>query len=39
MTQKTNTCFFCKKDISSHSPSEALECVKEICIMKYEVGR
>jgi len=31
MSQKTNTCFFCKRDISSHSPSEAVECVKGIC--------
>jgi len=38
MSQKTNTCFFCKRDITSHSPSESLSCMKQICMMNSEVG-
>ncbi len=38
MTQKTNTCIFCKRDFSAHSPSEAISCVKALCRMSLEVG-
>jgi len=31
MSDPINTCFFCKRDISSHSQSELIECVKGIC--------
>jgi len=36
--KKINTCIFCKKDISAHSPSEAILCIKEICMIGSEVG-
>jgi len=38
MPEQINTCFFCKRDISSHSQSELIECVKGICRISLGVG-
>jgi len=38
MSQKTDTCFFCKRIISQHSRLESIECALKLCNGNEVVG-